>query len=245
MLPIGDDNRGITGPAYVTHLLLWANIGVYILQTIYPEITYGWSVIPLQITTGADLVDPQSIQVNGQQVTIPQAPSPDPVYITILSAMFMHANIAHLAGNLLFLWIFGDNVEHRFGSVPFLVFYLVSGVAGTLVQVGLDPESVIPNLGASGAISGVLVDYMILFPRNRVYAFFLFTIVSVPAIVAIGLWVLFQVAGGLEALGGTQVGGVAYGAHLGGFAAGVLMGLAGRLFLRERRTVLSERRLGR
>jgi membrane associated rhomboid family serine protease len=140
--------------------------------------------------------------------------------------MFMHGGFGHIFGNMLYLWIFGDNVEHRFGAKTFLLFYLVSGIAATAAQWMLDPSSVIPNLGASGAISGVLGAYLVLFPRNRVHAIFLYQVVAIPAFVALGLWILLQFVNGFGAIAATeQTGGVAYGAHIGGFVAGVVLAL--------------------
>lgn len=238
LLPFADDDRKLKHPGYVTIGLVLANIIVFFfLQQMgaNADFTYGWSVIPLEITTGLDLVTPQTILVNGQILTIPEAPGPRPIYLSILTAMFMHAGFAHLFGNLLYLWIFGDNVELRFGSGTFLGFYLASGIAATLVQVGMDPMSVVPNLGASGAISGVLGAYLVLFPRNRVYAIFLFFfVISIPAVVAIGLWVVVQfVNWGSVMMSAQTVGGVAYGAHIGGFVSGVVMALILRMVIRE------------
>ena len=244
LFPIGDDDSGLTGPAYVTLTLIAANLVVFFfLQQAGANeaFTYGWSAIPLEIVTGQDLTETAS--VGERRVPIPQAPGPTPIYLTILSAMFMHGGYLHLFGNLLYLWIFGDNVEHRFGSAVFLSFYLVSGVAATLVQIVLDPDSVVPTLGASGAISGVLGAYLVLFPRNRVRAIFLYFIVSVPALVAIGLWIAFQFVNGFGAIMASEetVGGVAYGAHIGGFVAGVAMALFLRMGTKqeERDTVFS------
>ena len=181
--------------------------------------------------------------VGGERIEIPEEPGPSPIYLTILSAMFMHGSYLHLFGNLLYLWIFGDNVEHRFGSGVFLSFYLISGIAATFAQVFLDPTSVVPNLGASGAISGVLGAYLVLFPRNRVRAILLYFIVSVPAVVAIGLWIVFQFINGYGAVMASEetVGGVAYGAHIGGFVAGVVLALVLRMVIKqkERDTAIS------
>lgn len=244
LFPIGDDNSGLTGPAYVTLALIAANLVVFFFfqqAGANEAFTYGWSVIPLEITTGQDLTE--TVGAGEQRMPIPQAPGPTPIHLTILSAMFMHGGFLHLFGNLLYLWIFGDNVEHRFGAGVFLSFYLVSGIAATLAQVVLDPSSVIPNLGASGAISGVLGAYLVLFPRNRIRAIFLYFIVSVPAIVAIGLWIVFQFVNGYGAVMASEetVGGVAYGAHIGGFVAGMAMALFLRMVVRqkERDTVFS------
>lgn len=239
LLPIGDEDRERSRPAYITIGLVFANILVYFLFQgggANTEFIYGWSVVPQEIVTGEDLVRPAVVEVEGKEVEVPQAPGPAPIYLTILSAMFMHGGFAHLFGNLLYLWIFGDNVEHRFGGGQFLGFYLVSGIAATFAQIALDPSSVIPNLGASGAISGVLGAYLVLFPRNRVFAVFLFNIVAIPAALAIGLWVVFQFVNGLGAVMVTQetVGGVAYGAHIGGFLAGVVLALFLRVVIKER-----------
>ena len=140
----------------------------------------------------------------------------------------------HLLGNMLYLWIFGDNVEHRFGHGLFLLFYLVSGLFADLPQIALDPDSVIPNLGASGAIFGVLGAYMVLFPRNQVKVIVLYFIVSLPAIVVIGVWVAFQIFYSVGSMSAAPAaGGVAYLAHLGGVVAGAAMGLVARELIKE------------
>ena len=238
LFPISDDNRDVKGFAPVTIVLILINLAVFFLlqQTGENQLfTYGWSVIPYEITNGIDLVSPATTTIGGQQEVIPQAPGPSPIYLTILSAMFMHGGYMHLFGNLLYLWIFGDNVEVRFGAIPFLGFYLFSGVVATFSQVYLDPSGIIPNLGASGAISGVLGAYMVLFPRNRVHAIFLWTIVSIPAVVAIGVWIAMQFVSGWGSLvsAGETAGGIAYAAHIGGFLAGVVLGFIMRAFKRE------------
>jgi membrane associated rhomboid family serine protease len=135
----------------------------------------------------------------------------------------MHGSLLHLGGNMLFLWIFGDNVEHRAGPILYLPIYLLAGIVGSLAQILSDPTSPIPSLGASGAISGVLGAYLVLFPRNRVTAFVFRFLVQIPALAAIGMWIALQVISSLADPTGT--GGVAYMAHIGGFAAGVLAGL--------------------
>ncbi len=245
LFPISDDDRALSGPAYVTIGLILANLVVFFLlqQAGGNEaFTYGWSVIPSEIVTGTDLTATETVTVNGESYPIPQAPGPVPIYLTILSAMFMHGGYMHLFGNLLYLWIFGDNVEHRFGALPFLGFYLASGVVATFAQIYLDPGSVIPNLGASGAISGVLGAYLVLFPRNRVHAIFLYFIVSIPAVVAIGLWIAFQFVNGLGSVMVAEetVGGVAYGAHIGGFFAGVVLAFILRgVIKQEKRNVFT------
>ena len=238
LFPISDDDRNLSGVAPVTITLFVLNIFVFIfLQQAgqNEEFTYGYSVIPFEITNGADLVSPQVMNSDQGEYIISQSPGPSPIYLTIFSAMFMHGDWLHLGSNLLFLWIFGDNVEQRFGKFAFLGFYLLSGVVATFAQVLLAPEAVIPNLGASGAISGVLGAYMVLFPRNRVHALFFWFIVSVPAFLAIGLWIVLQVFNGWGSLfnAGDSLGGVAYGAHIGGFVAGMALAGVMRMLIKK------------
>ena len=148
--------------------------------------------------------------------------------------MFMHGSIGHLLSNMLYLWIFGDNVEHRFGHIPFLIFYLVSGLFASFAQILVSPGSVIPNLGASGAIFGILGAYMVLFPRNKVNAIVFYFVVSMPAIYVIGLWTVMQVFSVFDSLlGPQQAGGVAYMAHVGGLIAGVVAGFTFRASLQS------------
>jgi membrane associated rhomboid family serine protease len=243
MFPISDENERGHGPAYVTLALIAINVVVFLFlqgagaSTEGAEFTYGYSAVPLEITTGTDLTQPETITVGGEQLEVPQEPGPSPIWLTLLTSMFMHGGWFHLAGNLLFLWVFGDNVEHRVGHLLFLVFYLVSGLVASLAQILVDPDSVIPTLGASGAISGVLGAYIVMFPTNRVTVFLFRGLVPVPAIVAIGIWAVFQfISGiGLFTLSEETAGGVAYMAHIGGFVAGVLGGLLFRSVFNEPR----------
>ena len=237
LFPIGDDDRRLRRPGFVTYALLALNVlGFAYFQGCGADdaFTYGYSVVPLELTTGDDLTGPVTRELGGERVTIPHTPGPVPIYLTVLFAMFMHGGFGHLGGNLLYLWIFGDNVEVRFGALPFLAFYLASGIAATVAQIALDPDSVIPNLGASGAISGVLGAYLVLFPKNRVHTLFFFQVIAVPAVLAIGLWFALQFVNGIGAIAATeQTGGVAYGAHLGGFVAGAALALVLRVLIRE------------
>ncbi len=237
LIPIGDDDRHLSTPAVLTYALIAANLLVFFLLQqggASNAFTYGYSVIPYELTNGVDLVTPQGIA--GEVATVPQAPGPTPIYLTVISAMFMHGGYFHLFGNLLYLWIFGDNIEHRFGRGAFLLLYFASGLAGTVAQVAIAPDSVIPNLGASGAISGVMGAYLMLFPRNRVQALFFFFVVSVPAVLVIGLWILMQIVEGFGSLGSAgMTGGVAYGAHVGGFFAGAFVALVLRRLIKEER----------
>ncbi len=236
MFPIGDENEPGRGPAFVTLAFIAINIAVFVLLQL-PEsgnqdqpFTYGYSAIPYEITHGEDLTEPTATEIGGRDVVIPQSPGPAPIYLTLLTSMFMHGGIAHIFGNMLFLWIFGDNVEHRVGHLVYAGFYLVAGVIASLAQILIGPDSLIPTLGASGAISGVLGAYLVMFPQNRVTIVVLrFIPYQVPAIVAIGLWAVFQFIAGFGSFAETeQTGGVAYMAHIGGFIAGVIFGLIGR-----------------
>lgn len=245
LFPISDDDRLLHKPSLVTNVLLLLNVAVFfLLQGMGgSDFTYGWSAVPLELTTGTDLVGAQSMIVDGQRLQIPHAPGPPLIWLTALSAMFMHGGFMHLCGNLLYLWIFGDNVEHRFGHGPFLAFYLMSGFVATAAQVALGPDSIIPTLGASGAIAGVLGAYLVLFPRNRVNALFFVWIVSVPAVVMIGLWIAMQFVSGWGSLvaPGSTGGGVAYAAHIGGFVAGAVLAMVMRVFIKEERQNIYQR----
>jgi membrane associated rhomboid family serine protease len=226
MFPIGDENLPGRGLAWITLSLIAINIAVFLFlqgATGDNSFTYGWSSIAREITEGVDLIQAEPVVIDGTEYLVPQAPGPDPIYLTLLSSMFMHGGWLHLGGNMLFLWIFGDNVEHRAGPIPYLLAYLAAGLVGSLAQTFSDPTSPIPSLGASGAISGVLGAYLVLFPRNRVTAFVFRFLVQVPALAAIGMWIALQVISSLA--DPTGAGGVAYLAHIGGFVAGVVTGL--------------------
>ncbi len=226
MFPIGDENLPGRGLAWVTLSLIAINIAAFLfLQDASGDntFTYGWSSIAREITTGVDLTQSVPVVIGGTEYLVPQAPGPDPIYLTLLSSMFMHGSLLHLGGNMLFLWIFGDNVEHRAGPILYLPFYLLAGIVGSLAQILSDPTSPIPSLGASGAISGVLGAYLVLFPRNRVTAFVFRFLVQIPALAAIGMWIALQVISSLA--DSTGAGGVAYLAHIGGFATGAAVGL--------------------
>jgi membrane associated rhomboid family serine protease len=233
MFPIGDENERGHGPAFISLAFIGLNVAVFLLLQAAggPDgfaFTYGYSAIPAEITMGTDLTTPQPIE--GFPDPVPQAPGPSPIWLTLFSSMFMHGGWLHLLGNMLFLWIFGDNVEHRIGHVTYLVFYVVAGLIASFAQILVETDSVIPTLGASGAISGVLGAYLVMFPTNRVTVFMLRFPMQVPAIVAIGLWAVFQFINGIGAFAVTEetAGGVAYMAHIGGFVAGVVAGFVFR-----------------
>jgi len=229
MFPIGDDNEPGLGFAWVTAAIIAVNVAVFLLlQAASGEnaFTYGFSAIPREVIHNVDLVDPTPIVIAGQTYLIPQAPGPSPIQLTLLTSMFMHGGWLHLGGNMLFLWVFGDNVEHRAGPIFFLLGYLLAGVVGSLAQIWASADSPIPSLGASGAISGVLGAYLVLFPTNKVRVFVFRFIVSVAAIWAIGLWIALQIFDSVAAASGpASDSGVAYMAHFGGFATGLVIGV--------------------
>ncbi|MGH9897910.1 MAG: rhomboid family intramembrane serine protease [Pyrinomonadaceae bacterium] len=235
MFPLGDDNSNISITPVVNILLIAANVLVFVFFQQFGgdnQFTYAYSTVPAEIVSGKDLVTPERYlrdPLTGARYSAPGLqPTLIPVYLTLLTSMFMHGGLAHLFGNMLFLWIFGDNVENRLGHFRYLIFYLVCGVLASLAHVFstvmFNGNPYIPSLGASGAISGVLGAYLLLFPRQRVSVLLFYFITDVPAVVAIGLWFVFQLISGAGMLGsGSQGGGVAYAAHIGGFIAGLLL----------------------
>lgn len=236
IFPISDDNTGRRTTPFVNYTLIAINILVFVLfQGIgtNEKFTMAYSTVPEEIRTGEDKVtQDRVVDYGGQRLLIPGLqPTPLTVYLTLITSMFMHGGIAHIFGNMLFLWIFGDNIEDEMGHGRYLTFYLVCGVIASLAHVittimfATDPASLlVPSLGASGAISGVLGGYLLLHPSRRVTVILFRFLTEVPAYVAIGLWFAFQLVSGLGLLGGgSQLGGVAYAAHIGGFIAGVAL----------------------
>ncbi len=201
MFPIGDDNTGRHATPIVTFVLIAINIAVFLLELQGgDEFIRRWSFIPARF-------------------------SADPVgnVPTLLTAMFMHGGWMHLFGNMLYLWIFGDNVEDRFGKPAFLTFYLLTGVAASMAQYVVNPAMTIPNVGASGAIAGVLGAYILMFPRAMVRVAVGFNVIALPALVVLGFWIALQLFSGVGSIAQTDetanTGGVAYMAHVGGFVA--------------------------
>ena len=217
MIPIGDQNIKGQGPAFITISFIALNILAFLLEINQPSeaalqsFVEAWGVVPREYTEGVDL--PPGI--------------PYPVWSTLFTSMFLHGGWGHLLGNMLFLWVFGDNVEHRIGHGRFFAFYLATGIAAALAHIFFNANSMIPTVGASGAISGVLGGYLLLFPRNRVYVLTWGGVMTVPAIFMLGLWILMQFINGFGSLATTPEtgggGGVAYLAHIGGFIAGMIL----------------------
>jgi membrane associated rhomboid family serine protease len=214
VIPVGDSVRSRSAPV-ANWTLIIVNFLVF-----FVELAQGphaeaflsrWALIPAALT-GAVSPPPGAL----------------PPVLTIFTAMFLHGGWGHILGNMLFLWIFGDNVEDAMGSLRYVVFYLLCGVIASLAQVAMMPDATVPNLGASGAISGVLGAYILMYPRARVTVviplFLLFPFLDVPAWLMLGLWFLTQFTNGLASLANTvQTGGVAFWAHIGGFVAGLVL----------------------
>jgi rhomboid family protein len=205
MFPVSDDDSQRRTLPVVTYILIIINVLFFLVElSAGDQFIQKWAFIPARF-------------------------SADPVgnSVTIFTAMFMHGGWLHLFSNMLFLWIFGDNVEDRFGHVQFLIFYLLVGLAATFAQFALSPESTVPNVGASGAIAGVLGSYILLFPQTRVNVLLGRQIVAMPAVVVLGLWIVLQLFSGVGSIAHTDetanVGGVAYMAHIGGFFAGLIL----------------------
>jgi membrane associated rhomboid family serine protease len=202
MFPISDDNSSRSTVPLVTFALIALNVLIF-----FVELSGGdafiekWAFVPARFLA-----------------------NPLGDFLTLFSSMFMHAGWVHLGGNMLYLWIFGDNVEDRFGHIKFLIFYLLCGLVATFAQLAFSIGSNIPNLGASGAIAGVLAAYMLLFPKGKVNVLMGRSVVPMPALVVIGLWIVLQFFSGIGSIANTaDTGGVAYMAHIGGFIAGFLL----------------------
>lgn len=216
MIPIGDENRGRRTFPGITYGLIALNVAVFLVELYQPDpqayITQ-WGAVPSRITAGHGLE-------------------------TLITSAFLHAGWGHLLGNVLFLFVFGDNVEDAFGHIRFLLFYLACAVAAGLGQIYLAPGSNLPGVGASGAISGVLAAYLIMFGNNPVRVLIGIFPAVVPAYLMIGVWILLQFVNGFASVGETaQSGGIAYGAHIGGFVSGLVLTLFIRPISRRRRTL--------
>jgi membrane associated rhomboid family serine protease len=202
MFPIGDDNSGRRTVPLVTYALVALNVLFF-----FVELSGGdafikrWAFVPSRFLAN----------LFGN-------------LLTLFTSMFMHAGWVHLGGNMLYLWIFGDNVEDRFGHIKFTIFYLLCGLAATFAQLAFSLGSNVPNLGASGAIAGVLGAYILLFPKGKVKVLQGQQVIQVPALIAIGMWIVLQFFSGIGSIANTaQTGGVAYMAHIGGFLAGFVL----------------------
>ncbi len=234
LLPIGDDNRDRQRTPYINYLLIALNIFVFIYwQRLGSNVpfTFAYAAVPGEILSASDIVTSSQLITDpytGQAIEMPGLqPTPIPIFLTLITSMFMHGGFAHLGGNMLFLWIFGDNLENVLGHFKYLLFYFLCGIIAGLSHVFTTAFTgqnlLIPSLGASGAISAILGGYILLFPTRGVHVWILFFVATVPAFVAVGIWFVFQVLNGMGTLGGEEVSGVAYAAHIGGFIAGLLL----------------------
>jgi len=213
MIPLRDDNPSRTVP-FVTRAIIAVNVAVFLYEaSLGPAVrsfVFDWGLVPQRLTGVLLGMEP------------PGAP-----LVTLGTSMFLHGGWVHLLGNMWYLWIFGDNVEDRFGHGRFLAFYLAAGVVSALLHTFVNPGSVFPTVGASGAIAGVLGAYAVLYPRARVLTLvpliIVFQVVSLPALLVLGLWFVVQFFSGALALGAGSGGGVAWWAHIGGFAFGMLL----------------------
>lgn len=248
LLPIGDDNKDRHLTPFVNYILIAINILVFVfLQGMSGDnlFTFTYSTVPSEILTGNDISGTYGFQnpIDGTLVKVTYGKSDLPVYATLITSMFMHAGWAHLLGNMLYLWICGDNIENDMGHFKYLCFYLLCGVLAGLSHVFttyyFGSNLYIPSLGASGAISGVLGGYLLMHPRRRMHVWILLGVVSLPAIIVVGLWFVFQIVNGMGALGGQEGGGVAYAAHIGGFIAGFILV---KMFANKRKVLAEERK---
>lgn len=216
MIPLGDDNSDRRSTPYMTYAIIGLNVFAFLielgqggdaqLQTFFDK----WSVIPAEYVARTDVP--------------PLAPGP--YWITMFTSMFMHGGWMHLIGNMLYLWIFGDNIEDRWGHARYAILYLLFGVVASLSHILFNLHSTIPSLGASGAISGVLGAYLVYFPRKPIRVLVFRFITTLPAYWVLGFWIVLQLFSQIGEIGGnTASSGVAYMAHIGGFAAGVLTAL--------------------
>lgn len=204
MLPIGDDDSGRRTTPLITYALIALNVLFFLVELGGGDaFIMKWAFVPSRFVAnpGADI-------------------------LTIFTSMFMHAGWVHLGGNMLYLWIFGDNVEDRFGHTKYIIFYLLCGLAATFAQMAFNMGSTVPNLGASGAIAGVLGAYILMFPQGKVRVLQGQRVINVSALIVIGFWIVLQLFSGIGSIANTtDTGGVAYMAHIGGFIAGFVLTL--------------------
>lgn len=219
MIPLGDASRRNRHWPVVTLLLIAANAYAFFLElSLGPRFVYTWSVVPRHIVNAWSLLPRHIIDTHD--------------WLTLLTAMFLHASWMHIIGNMVFFWAFGPAIEDAMGHIRFLFFYLIGGVLAMLAQVAAAPASRIPCLGASGAIAAVMGAFIVTYPRDRIrtalFFFFFIRVTYIPAVLLIGVWILIQFFSAGAVAGNLQIGGVAYLAHIGGFAFGVLIGWISR-----------------
>jgi membrane associated rhomboid family serine protease len=240
LIPLKDDIPTRRFPVLTVAIIL-INIGVFFFfQGAYtePESYFNdrvteYGVIPYEVSHPDKQCELSNDQVlcEGQAGVSGDADEDlAPMWLTLITSMFMHGGLLHLGGNMLFLWIFGNNIEDSMGRGRFIAFYLLGGLTATALQTLVDPNAAVPTIGASGAVAAVLGGYALLYPRARVVTLviiiFFFTVITLPALLVLGLWIALQIASGLSELNapvGNAEGGVAYFAHIGGFFFGLLL----------------------
>jgi membrane associated rhomboid family serine protease len=245
VIPLGDLHPTRIVPV-VTYALIAINVVVYLLQVESGDrITWAFACTPWEVTHGEDIdapvqrppsvvrvQDPRDptgrrvLELEQRTRPIPNAPTPIPFWMTMFTAMFLHGSPMHLIGNMLYLWIVGDNVEEVLGSVRYIIVYLACGLMGALAQIVANPDSVVPTLGASGAIAGIMGAYVVWFPHNQIRVLVFRFITVLPAVVVIGGWIILQIWLGAGTLGKIdESGGVAYLAHVGGALTGIVVAI--------------------
>ncbi len=233
--PLYDDNSDRQITPWVTYILVALNVFVFVVIQqggANQDIVLEYGQVPEEIITGSDVaVSSVTVEdpITGEKVETETGPkrTPIPVYLTLLTSMFLHGSWLHLFGNMLFLWIFGDNVEDKLGHFRYTIFYLLAGLGGSFAHIGLTvwagQNTLVPCIGASGAISGVLAAYAFLHPKKNVVVLIVRFLTTMPAWIVIGVWFAFQLINSIVAFQRSGSGGVAYGAHVGGFVAGVVL----------------------
>lgn len=238
VLPLGDLEKTRIIP-FATYGIIALNVVMFLFQLEHGRsFTTTFAATPFEISHNVDLPafngEPTRVDLLPVELRAPEEEpqhAPFPIWLTLLTSMFLHGSPLHLAGNMLYLWIFGDNVEEVLGTVRYLLVYLTCGLVGTLLQIVASPDSLVPILGASGAIAGVMGAYVFWFPHNQVRVLVLRFITQLPALYVIGFWIVLQIVEGIGSVGRiAESGGVAYLAHIGGAASGIVVGLlyAGR-----------------
>ena len=206
MIPLKDDNPTYTPPIFVVMLIV-INMGVFIYALLLGDLGYNmftsrFGAIPFEMIHATDAI----------------SPTPIPLYLTLLTSMFLHGGWMHLGGNMLYLWIFGNNIEDTLGHFKFLGFYILCGIVATIAHVASEPDSVAPTVGASGAIAGVLGAYLAVFPHSRILVLFFYFFLRIPALIVLGVWFVIQLMNASDG-----VGGVAWYAHIAGFMVGYVL----------------------
>ena len=252
MIPISDPDLARRRLPVVNIGLMALNILVFLYEFVFigdeTRFVYTYGLIPAELTSREDFPFVCALVIPG----IPEIPrvlcppeflidnigTPGPTWITLFTSMFIHGGLLHIGSNMLYLWVFGDNIEDTLGHIPYLIFYLAAGLAAAGAQIMVDTQSQVPMVGASDAIAGVLGAYLVLHPRSRIRTlviYFFITVIRIPAVLLLGFWFFLQFFSGLGSLG-AQGGGVAYWAHIGGFAMGVaVIGVYWLLIRRRRR----------